>query len=354
MAEGEDRTEAPSARRLEQARRDGNLAISRELGMLAMLAAAGAAALASLPSAVAALARSMAGLLGNLGQVDVARGGLRPLMRSLLTHDMMPFLPLLLASALGTLAIGLLQSGLSLRPQALMPQFSRISPLSGIGRIFGGETLVEAFKALLKLGAFAAVIWSCTAAAVPEVGRLVSLDPASMLGLFGRLLFRALVEIVGLQALIAALDLGWVRWRRLSKLKMTRQEQRDEFKETEGDPHIKGRIRALRQRRARRRMLDEVPKAAVVITNPTHYAVALAYDQGGQGAPKIVAKGVDEVAARIREAARKANVPLVPNPPLARALHRLEIDTEIPHEHFQAVAAIIAFVWRQRRSGTAG
>ena len=353
MAEGEDRTEAPSARRLEQARKDGDVAISRELGLLAVFAAAGAAALASLPAAVGALAASMAALLGNIGRIDIAQGGLRPVFRLLLTHDLVPFLPMLIASALGAVAIGLLQSGLSLRPQALLPKFSRVSPLSGIKRLFSGEAVVEAVKALLKLGAFGAVIWSCTMVATPAVGRLSALDPAAMLGLFGRLLRRALIEIVALQALIAIFDVGWVRFRRLSKLKMTRQEQRDEFKETEGDPHVKGRIRALRQRRGRRRMLEEVPNAAVVITNPTHYAVALAYDKGGQGAPRIVAKGVDEVAARIREAARKANVPLVPNPPLARALHRLDLDTEIPHEHFQAVAAIIAFVWRQRRDAAA-
>jgi flagellar biosynthetic protein FlhB len=153
---------------------------------------------------------------------------------------------------------------------------------------------------------------------------------------------------------IAVLDYLVVRFRHLHKLRMTRQELREEVKESEGDPMIKGRIRSLRMVRARRRMMAAVPKAAVVITNPTHFAVALAYDENSQAAPKVVAKGAEAVAARIRALAEESNVPLVSNPPLARALFKLELDTEIPAEHYQAVAEIIAYVWRLRgRAGAA-
>jgi flagellar biosynthetic protein FlhB len=147
---------------------------------------------------------------------------------------------------------------------------------------------------------------------------------------------------------VAAVDLGWTRWSHARSLRMNRQELRDEMREVEGDPQIKARIRRIRLTRARKRMLAAVPKATVVVTNPTHYAVALFYERGGGGAPRVVAKGVDEVAARIRELAEKARVPLVVNPPLARALWALELDSEIPTVMFQAVAAIIAYVWRLR------
>jgi flagellar biosynthetic protein FlhB len=155
-------------------------------------------------------------------------------------------------------------------------------------------------------------------------------------------------------AAIAVLDYLVVRFRHLRRLRMTRQELREEVKESEGDPQIKGRIRNLRMARARRRMMAAIPKAAVIITNPTHYAVALAYDETSQAAPRVVAKGTEAVAARIRAVAEEAGVPLVSNPPLARALFKLELETEIPAEHYQAVAEIIAYVWRLRgRAGAA-
>jgi flagellar biosynthetic protein FlhB len=142
-----------------------------------------------------------------------------------------------------------------------------------------------------------------------------------------------------------------VRYRHLARLRMTRQELKEEMKESDGDPLVKARMRQIRQSKGRRRMLAAVPQATVVITNPTHYAVALAYEPGQSAAPRIVAKGVDSMAARIREAAREAGVPIVPDPPLARALHRLEVDTEIPAEHWDAVARTIAFVLRLRGRG---
>jgi flagellar biosynthetic protein FlhB len=147
---------------------------------------------------------------------------------------------------------------------------------------------------------------------------------------------------------IAAADIALVRWRFLRNLRMSRQDLREEARDSEGDPHIKAKLRRLRESRARQRMLAAVPKAAVVITNPTHFAVALAYERGQSSAPRLVAKGADDVAARIRAVAEANGVPIVSNPPLARALFRLEPDTELPAEYWQAVAEIIAFVWGLR------
>jgi flagellar biosynthetic protein FlhB len=149
-------------------------------------------------------------------------------------------------------------------------------------------------------------------------------------------------------ALLALVDVLWVRHRRLERLKMTRHDVKEEMKESEGDPMIRARLRQLRESRGRQRMMAAVPKAAVIITNPTHYAVALSYEAGQSAAPKVVAKGVDAMAARIREAAREAGVPIIADPPLARALHRLDLDAEIPAQHWDAVARIIAIVMRNR------
>jgi flagellar biosynthetic protein FlhB len=155
-----------------------------------------------------------------------------------------------------------------------------------------------------------------------------------------------LFAVLGVQAAMALLDVLWSRLQFHHQMRMSRQDILDEQREADGDPRIKARIRQIRQARARRRMLAAVPKATVVITNPTHYAVALAYDRSNNAAPRVVAKGVDSMAARIREVAMANRVPLVANPPLARVLHLVELDTEIPAEHFKAVAEIIAYVFR--------
>ena len=256
---GQDRTEAPTPRRLERAREQGQVAQSRELAGWAALGAATLAAWVALP---------------NLG-LDLMRALLKLLI-----------VGIALWHAAGDL--GALQAALH-RP--------------------AGAMLGDASAALLRL-------FLAAAAAL---------------------------------AVVAGADIAWVRWQHLRQLRMSREDLRQEMRDSEGDPHVKGRLRRLREVRARRRMLAEVPKAAVVVTNPTHYAVALAYDQGQAAPPRIVAKGVDAMAARIREAAAEHGVPIVPSPPLARALWRLELDTEIPAEHWQAVAEIIAYVLRLRR-----
>jgi flagellar biosynthetic protein FlhB len=172
--------------------------------------------------------------------------------------------------------------------------------------------------------------------------------PVHLLRATARPVVGVLAALAAVQAVIAAADIARVRFSHASGLRMTKQEVRDEHKETEGNPQIKGRIRKLRHQRSRQRMMQAVPEAAVVVTNPTHYAVALAYQKGAGGAPRVVAKGMDEVAERIREVARAHRVPIVANPPLARALHALDLDAEIPRELYQAVAELIAFVWGLR------
>jgi flagellar biosynthetic protein FlhB len=229
-----------------------------------------------------------------------------------------------------------------------VPNISKLSPIAGVKRIFGREGLMELFRTLVKLVVVGLALWFAFGS--PEIFQQVLQRPAaSLLGIAEANAARLIATAGVAFAALAVADLWWVHARHRRQLRMTKQEVKDELKETEGRPEVKAELRRLREQLRRGRMMAAVPKATVVITNPTHYAVALAYAEGSQAAPKVVAKGVDEIAARIREAAKEARVPLVANPPLARALYKVELDAEIPPEHFQAVAEIIAFVWRAKR-----
>jgi len=202
---------------------------------------------------------------------------------------------------------------------------------------------VEIVKSLGKLGLLAVAMWTAIKSDWPVLVSSSWQDPHGLLSAVARPAFHLFGATVCIQGIIAAADLGWVRFRHTRDLRMSKQDIRDELKDTEGN----------RVMRARKQMMAKVPTATVVITNPTHYAVALLYDRANNPAPRIVAKGSDFLAARIREVAEANRVPVVVNPPLARALHRLEIDTEIPAEHYKAVAEIIAYVWRLRAPGRA-
>ena len=339
----EDATEEPTPKRLEKARQEGQVAVSREATSLLVLIAAMLAAFLSLPATGASLLAALRGLLAEAHARSPAAALAEAAWLGLLA-----LLPVAGAVAVAALAATLLQRGGAVSARGLVPRLSKLSPLAGLKRIFGKEGLFELGRTLVKLGVVGVALWFSFGA--PELLQAMLHRPPAALLEVARAEAAALVAAaVAAFALLAAADVFWVRLQHRRQLRMTRQELKEELKESEGDPHRKGQMRKLRDSLRRGRMLAQVPKAAVVITNPTHYAVALAYQEGSQAAPKVVAKGVDEVAARIREAAKAAGVPLVSNPPLARALHRLDLDAEIPPEHFQAVAEIIAFVWRARR-----
>ncbi|MCZ8146508.1 MAG: EscU/YscU/HrcU family type III secretion system export apparatus switch protein [Roseomonas sp.] len=346
MAEGDeppdpdDRSEAATPRRIERAREDGQVALSREVAGFAALLGGLLAAFLVLPSLGRDLLRALRAVLERahaLEMVDAALvlGWLGALL----------ILPVAGAVTVGAVAATLVQTRGLVSAKPLAPKLSKIDPWGGLKRLFGADGLAEFIRSLLKLCLVGGALWfalgdpaSLQAALHAPAG--VMLREASVAAL--RLASAALAAF----AAIAVLDLLWVHARHLKMLRMTRQELRDEVKESDGDPYMRARRRQIRESRSRQRMMSAVPKASVVITNPTHYAVALAY-LGGDAAPKVVAKGVDELAARIRATAEAAGVPLVANPPLARALHRLDVGAEIPAEHYQAVAEIIAFVWRR-------
>ena len=259
--------------------------------------------------------------------------------------------PALLAAMLAGAAAVLLQTKFLLHLGALQPKISRTNPMAGLNRVFGFNGLVEVIKSLGKLGLLATAMWTAIRGDWPLLMRLPGESPQALLPLIGRTATHLFIAGVVTQGIVAGTDLMWVRFRHARDLRMSKQDIRDELKDTDGNPHVKARIRRIRVMRARRRMMAQVPGATVVVTNPTHYAVALAYDRVNNPAPRIVAKGSDSVAARIREVAEASGVPIVANPPLARALYRFDLDAEIPADYYKAVAEIIAYVWRLRRPG---
>jgi flagellar biosynthetic protein FlhB len=346
MAEGggeaaEDRTEAPTARRLHKAREEGQVANSREATGFAALLFAVLVGTMALPAMGTELLRALRGILARSHELTPSQAW------DVLLPVGLVLLPVLGAAVLGAAVATLLQTRGLVSARGLRPQLSRISPASGLKRILGADSLLEFLKAVVKMTLVGTAVWHVGGA--PLLLEAVLHQPAgALLGLVADHGMRLVASALAAFALVAAADVFWVHFRHHRRLRMSRHDLKEEMKDTDGDPHVKGRMRQLRQQKARQRMMAAVPRAAVVITNPTHYAVALGYDEGASAAPKILAKGADAVAARIREKAREAGVPLVSNPPLARALFRLEMETEIPPEYYQAVAEIIAFVWRAR------
>lgn len=344
----EDRTEAATPRRLQRGREEGQVPISRELASLAGLAGASIALLLFAPAAAEDLARHLIVFIGQAHALDVSHGIGGPLRLAALAA-LRAAGPVAFGTILAAIVTVLLQTGMLLNLGALRPNFSRVNPRAGLQRLFGADGLVEALKSCGKIVIMSLIAWHVLAGDLAALLAAPFVDAATLAVRCTRPILHVLIAVLLAQTVIAAADLVWVRVRHARSMRMSRQDIRDEQKETEGDPKVRMRFRQLRLRRARKRMLAAVPKATVVITNPTHYAVALAYDRAKNAAPRVVAKGVNSMAARIREVAQANRVPLVVNPPLARALHRVELDTDIPAEHYKMVAEIIAYVWRLGR-----
>jgi flagellar biosynthetic protein FlhB len=350
MAEGDDgeRTEAATQRHLDQARDEGQVPVSREVVTFASLAAVALVLAYQSQALVQHLLPELVAFLSHAGDATMLGSGR---LRSASFGILGAIIPVLGTALFAGGAAVLLQTNFLLNLGALQPKFSRVSPVAGVKRVFGLNGVVEIVKSTSKLGLLAVAMWIAIRSDWSRLVRLPWQDPHSLLSAVTRPVFHLFIASVCVQGIVAAADLGWVRFRHARDLRMSKQSIRDESKDTEGNPHVKARIRRIRVMRARRRMMAQVPTATVVVTNPTHYAVALAYDRANNPAPRIVAKGSDSLAARIREVAEANGVPVVANPPLARALYRLDLDTEIPAEHYKAVAEIIAYVWRLRRPG---
>lgn len=343
----EDRTEAPTQKRLDQAREEGRLPISRDLTMLASLGGAALGGMMVAPPAGHRLTVQAADLLGMADRMHVDVGRLlgTRLGDALLSAALLVGGVAVPAAGCAVLAV-LLQTGFYVGKTPIRFQPERLNPAAGLARLFSRQHLLDFLKSLGRLGLLCGLVWLVAARKPAEAIAAIGSDVMGVLATTGFQIQHLIRPLLLVLACFAALDVFLVRFQHTRNMRMTREQVRLEMRDAEGDPFIKGKLHRLRQQRSRKRMMAKVKSAAVVITNPTHYAIALHYEQDGNAAPKVVAKGVDFVAARIREEAASHGIPMVPNPPLARTLYQVDLDREIPAEHFRAVAEVIAYVWK--------
>jgi flagellar biosynthetic protein FlhB len=341
-----EKTEEPTQKRLDDALKRGDVVKSQEVNTWFVLGAATLIMLWFAGSMSASLMGLLRGFFGQAHNIRVDGHGLIGMMQTLGTGTIaaiaVPFLILMLAAIAGNM----IQHQLVWSTESMKPKLSKISPLAGFKRLFSKIALMNFVKGLIKLALIGAIMGVILWPKRNELDSLITVDPAVILPLSRSLSLDILVAVIAVLAVVAAGDylFQYYQWR--EKLKMSLQEVKEEYKQTEGDPAIKAKIRQLRVQRMRQRMMADVPKASVIITNPTHFAVALKYERG-MDAPVCVAKGVDNIALKIREVAGEHDIPIVENPPLARALYAtVEIDEDVPPEHYKAVAEVIGYVMR--------
>jgi flagellar biosynthesis protein FlhB len=345
-----EKTEDPTQKRLDEALGRGDVAKSQEVGTWFIMAGAPLVLMVFSGSMGADLSTTMRGLIANSYHIRVDATALPHLYTTigirLLAAMAVPVLLLMLAALAGNM----IQHRLVWSAESLAPKLSKISPMQGLKRLFSLQAVANLIKGIIKILVLGAIL---TALMWPERYRIMALeraDPTTILPLARTLALKLMGAVVAIMAVVAVADFLFQYRRWYEKQKMSLRDIKEEFKQSEGDPTIKGKLKQMRLSRARKRMMTQVPKAAVVITNPTHYAVALQYERGME-APVCVAKGVDAVARKIREIAEEHRIPLVENPPLARALHAtVEVDQAIPPEHYKAVAEVIGYVMRLRRA----
>ncbi|WP_323013885.1 flagellar biosynthesis protein FlhB [Devosia sp.] len=344
--EQDSKTEDPSQKKLEDARKKGDVAKSQEVVTWFMLLGSATIFAMLAPGTAANLADSLKLVIANADRFELGGASFGTFFNNLaITLVGIVLIPLVVLSACAVLA-NLIQHRPLLSVEPITPKLSKISPLSGAKRLFSGESLVNFLKGLAKITIVGVVVVMVVWPERDRLDAMMTADPLLILANFQEIGIRIFMAVLAIVTVIAGADYLYVRQKWWKKQMMTLQETRDEYKQMEGDPHIKGKLRQLRQERSRKRMMAAVPDATVVITNPTHFAVALKYDKGMK-APQCVAKGADAVALRIRELAREHDVPIVENPPLARALFAsVDVDEVIPGQHFQAVAEVIGFVMR--------
>ena len=352
MAEDSDleKTESASPQRLEKAREEGQVARSIDLSTFSILLVASGGLWMMGSGLVLKLADIMkAGLQLDQAMIfDVTR--MLSYLNQQANDGLVALLPLMLLLLVTALVAPMLLNGWNFSIKALQPDFNRLNPVNGLGRIFSMHGLTELIKAIVKTGVIGGVatwmIWRDKEVMLSLIGMTVDAGITRT----GKLLGFDFFMIVGAMILIVAIDVPFQLWEHARKLRMTKEEVRQESKESEGDPHTKSRIRGLQREAARKRMMAEIPKADVIVTNPTHYAIALRYQSETMRAPKVVAKGSHLLAARIREVGEEHHIPILESPPLARALyHHAGLDTEIPEVLYTAVAEILAYIFQLKR-----
>ena len=345
--ESGQRTEEPTPKKLAEARKQGQFANSREVNHWFMILAASIVVMALAPAFTRQITRAMIHFIDAPDLIATDSRGLTHALGDLLGDLAIAFMPIFLLFIIAAALPTLLQNGFLISIERIEPKLEKISLIKGFERLFSLRSFAEFSKGLLKIAVVGAVATLLLMPSMEKIYQMQTLAMPDLMIVIQDLAMRLLLGVLAIMSIVAGADYLYQRFEFMKSMRMSRQEIRDELKQTEGDPMVKGRLRQIRMERARRRMMSNVPKADVVITNPTHFAVALSYKAEEMAAPRLVAKGADLIAQRIRDVAREHNVPVVENPPLARALYAaVDLEEEIPAEHYRAVAEVISYVFR--------
>ncbi len=348
--ESDDKTEDPSQKKLSDAREKGQVVMSRELNTWVILATAALITAMMLGDYTSGLADRLKVFIASPHVFVMDGGGLHDLLRDTMVtlglYILTPVFALLIAGVIAPLA----QAGPMAVWSQLEPKWNKLNPWAGLKKLFSLQSFVELIKGILKLSIVGGVTVMVLMPYVYHGEALIGQDIGTILGILRKEIIQLFVVTLSIMFGLAVFDYAYQRHQFMKSLKMSKQEIKDEYKQAEGDPHVKGKIKQMRAQKARQRMMARVPEASVIITNPTHFAIALQYDRDKMDAPIITAKGQENVALRIRDMGREHDVPIVENPPLARGLYaNLDIDDPISEEYYKAVAEVISYVYSLKR-----
>lgn len=341
------KTEDPTAHRLSEAEKKGQIPYSREVNNFFVMFALALMISWVFPTMLQKAKATLAPFIVAPHDIAISPGGLGTIMDTVLVDLGVIMLAPLSLIILLVIGAALIQSKLLFALERIKPKMEKISIFKGLKRMFSLRSVVEFLKGVIKLAIITFASYLAIYSDLPRLEMLPSYEIMDMLQLLGGMALKIMIGVCCIMLMVAAADYAYQRFEFMKSMRMSLQEIKDEHKQQEGDPMIKSKLRQIRMERARQRMMAAVPDANVIITNPTHYAVALKYETGLMQAPVLVAKGVDEVAFRIRDLAKEHDIPIVENPPLARTLHaNVDLEQEIPYEHYKAVAEVISYVYK--------
>jgi len=343
----QERTEPASQKRREEARKKGQIARSREIPSVFILLSGMGVFYFAGSRLFEAMAGVMQSVFQNLGRPSLSEASAHTLMVFVSVKILQMLWPLMLAVIAAGAAANLLQVGFMFSAEPLAPKLSKLDPIKGLGKLFSLRALIELTKSFIKIIIVGGMAYAVIRPEFARIPSLLNLEVVEILSFVAVIAFKVGIATCGALILLAALDYVFQRWQHEKDLRMSKQEVKEELKQREGDPMVKARIKKMQTALARHRMMENVPQAAVVITNPTHLAIALKYDAQSMNAPQVIAKGAGFIAARIREIAAANDIPVVENKPLAQTLYKtVELDHFIPAELYRAVAEILAYVYR--------
>lgn len=347
----EDKTEDPTPRRLEDAKKKGQVAFSREVSNFFMIMTLTLIISLFFPWMLKMSSENLTKYISHASEMEVNAIGFYDITimiyKDFASAIAMPFL-FLIAAALGS---SLIQNGFHVSYEPITPKLEKLSLIKGFKRMFSMRSFVEFLKGLIKITIVGVVAYYAVKGEFDKLKKTPSMETGEILIYTGKLVMNIMINCCIAIFFIAILDFLYQKFEHIKQLRMSKHEIKEEYKQQEGDPHIKGKLKQIRMEKARKRMMAAVPTADVVITNPVHYAVALKYDTEKGNAPIVVAKGIDKVAERIKELAKENDVPLVRNPTLARALHAdVELEDEVPFVHYQAVAEVISYIYKLKQN----